>query len=731
MEEEKKSAAAPEAAVPAEQHTMPEWQDKPAPRKRRTTGTTRKKKTPDKAPAPTKDGASKKDGTAKPAAKKKPTAPRKRKKPADVAAAVERAAEALPAVEAPEIPAAVPQEQPPVETSAPAVTETAPVPEEPAPESTAEPEVPATPEPSEPAAEAAEPAVPAEDAAAPAEAAVTESPAPQEIAEPSETSDVESAAEAKEDNTSEIAPDESAPTPEEAAVLTSEDGAETDIEDEELTPNEEKRLSDMTRTVQLSIEQIMAAADSSPDSADAAPEEPDSSDAEDGEDSEEEDTPETLAQTVSRSATNMARWLLLVVLFVVIIACGGVAWLYRSATPDMLPQITASFAGQELTPTAYRWKVPVVGHLFKRTYAETISSTPQVLEQDIQSAVADLSLRPSNHTSEFTVTDENKEVLYDGSVSGFKGYLFQGNGTYDAKLVVKISESAADDTTQVTGSETWQFRFTVNIKPVIQLCTASAPQGGVAAVRVGTTLSEEAPTLQTTLKNIGFVRAANGWICYIPIPYNEPADTVDLTVTADGYSEKLQLQIRETNFTYADRSSKSRLTSPYIGIDDAPAKVKALFDTVDQKIQWADGGFVQPFLSNFDTPLVYGMTEYVGRSYSERSTNYGYGGRTSVNAVIKAKRSGEALIVPASGRVLLAEDLGGDYGNTVVIEHGAGLKSIFYGLASLDVKTGAQVKQGQVFATCDKYTIAEMRIGSVPIDVLGVWHGQYDGLKNY
>ena len=46
---------------------------------------------------------------------------------------------------------------------------------------------------------------------------------------------------------------------------------------------------------------------------------------------------------------------------------------------------------------------------------------------------------------------------------------------------------------------------------------------------------------------------------------------------------------------------------------------------------------MQPFLDSFDTPLTYGMTEYAGRSYSERSTNYGYGGRTSTNVIIRPK----------------------------------------------------------------------------------------------
>lgn len=81
--------------------------------------------------------------------------------------------------------------------------------------------------------------------------------------------------------------------------------------------------------------------------------------------------------------------------------------------------------------------------------------------------------------------------------------------------------------------------------------------------------------------------------------------------------------------------------------------------------------------------------------------------------------------------MLLAEDLGGIYGNTVVIEHGAGLKSIFYGLGALNVKAGENVKQGQLLGVCSKTVVAEMRIGTVPINPLLVWRGQCDGLKNY
>ena len=427
----------------------------------------------------------------------------------------------------------------------------------------------------------------------------------------------------------------------------------------------------------------------------------------------------------------MIKWLLLVIIFVLIIAGAGVAWLYRSATPDMLPTIKATFDGQEISPTAYSWHVPVVGNLFKRTYAETLSSAPYVLDTPVSGASPDVVVTPSGYTATLTVTDADKNTLYDGGVTGFRSYLFEENGTYDAKLVVKVDGSSSDRDSSVTGTETWQFQFTVNIKPTMQLCTPSVQQGSVAAVRVGPTLSGEAPTIKTALQTPGFVQAANGWICYLPIPWNESTGNVTLTVTADGYTEDMTLSIRAASYTYKDYSKTSQMISPYIGESDAPAAVTKVLSTTDDSIEWAVGGFVQPFLDSFDTPLIYGMTEYAGRARSERSTNYGYGGRTATNVVIKPKKSNDSMIVPASGRVLLAEDLGGIYGNTVVIEHGAGLKSIFYGLGALNVKAGENVKQGQLLGVCSKTVVAEMRIGTVPINPLLVWRGQCDGLKNY
>lgn len=264
----------------------------------------------------------------------------------------------------------------------------------------------------------------------------------------------------------------------------------------------------------------------------------------------------------------------------------------------------------------------------------------------------------------------------------------------------------------------------------MRLSSTLVSQGSVIAISVGDTLDGSAPTLETQLENAGFYKANTGWVCYLPIPWNEPTGTQKVTVTAGGCTETLEFTVEAAEWEYKDYYSQSQRVSPYIGANDLPTAVEKLLTESEADIAWTGSNFVQPFLNTLDVKLGYGTTEYVGRSYSERDSNTGAGGRTATNTVLTTK-SGELLIAPANGTVLLAKDLGGDYGYTLVIDHGAGVKSIFYNLQKIDVKVGEALKQGQTIATCGSTTMAEMRIGTVPINPLQVWRGQCNALKYY
>ena len=180
-----------------------------------------------------------------------------------------------------------------------------------------------------------------------------------------------SAAKAKPADAAKAAPDAAAPakvdtTPEAAAAAPQTPPDEAALK--------EKRAADMTRTLQITIEQILqesetheqAQAAPMPAAPELLPEE--------SADEPEDEAGSTAVEILHSIAKGVSKWLLLVVLFVAVIAGSGVAWLYRSATPDMIPQIEVSFAGQEPPVSAYNWKIPVVGHIFRRTYKQTVSA---------------------------------------------------------------------------------------------------------------------------------------------------------------------------------------------------------------------------------------------------------------------------------------------------------------------------------------------------------------------
>ena len=619
------------------------------------------------------------EGAATPAPKKRRRRRKKPARPAEGAAAVrqEQPADQGEAAEpTTEPPAPVPEAEPPAREEATAPEAEKSAPEQP-PAQEAEPEPP-TPEaekhaPEEPPAQEAEKPAPNEPSAQEPEG---KAPAPDEPAE------------------------QKAPEPDKPA-----EPPEAPAETEE----QRRRTAEMTRTVQLSIEKLMAALPAEP-----APE------------TDEEAAAPTMGQRVLSGMWGLCKWLLLVLAFVAVVAGVGIGWLYSGATEDMLPEVTASFAGQTLETAAYDWRVPVVGDWFKRSYAKQLTREPQQLDE-VQTASVSLSIQADQCESRLVVEDAEGETVFDGAGEEFVTFEFTENGDYTAELTVYRTETGLSHEAGVSGSQTYRFAFTVNLRPSFRLNTTAVQQGGVAVVRVSGV--SETPVLTTELTATPFYEGQSGWIAYLPIEVDRPAGKYTIQLQAGAFTQEYTLTVRQTSASARDYSWRSELTTPYLSAEETPAEVQALLTVADPEMAWAEGGFVQPFPSTIEVTLPFGTTEYVGRTVSQRQAGTGTG-RTATNAVISSERGG-ALIAPANGRVLLAEDLGGTAGNTLVIEHGGGVKSIFYNLRALQVDAGDTVGIGEQIATTNAVTIGEVRIGEVPVDPLPIWRGLCDAMRYY
>lgn len=606
------------------------------------------------------------EGAAPPAPKKRRRRRKKPARPAESAAAVrqEQPADQGEAAEpTTEPPAPAPEAEPPAREEPPAPEAEKSAPEQP-PAQEAEPEPP-TPEAEKPARDEPSAQEPEGKAPAPDEAAEQKAPEPDKPAEPPE------------------APAE--------------------------TEEQRRRTAEMTRTVQLSIEKLMAALPAEP-----APE------------TDEEAAAPTMGQRVLSGVWGLCKWLLLVLAFVAVVAGVGIGWLYSGATEDMLPEVTASFAGQTLETAAYDWRVPVVGDWFKRSYAKQLTREPQQLDE-VQTASVSLSIQADQCESRLVVEDAEGETVFDGAGEEFVTFEFTENGDYTAELTVYRTETGLSHEAGVSGSQTYRFAFTVNLRPSFRLNTTAVQQGGVAVVRVSGV--SETPVLTTELTATPFYEGQSGWIAYLPIEVDRPTGKYTIQLQAGAFTQEYTLTVRQTSASARDYSWRSELTTPYLSAEETPTEVQALLTVADPEMAWAEGGFVQPFPSTIEVTLPFGTTEYVGRTVSQRQAGTGTG-RTATNAVISSERGG-ALIAPANGRVLLAEDLGGTAGNTLVIEHGGGVKSIFYNLRTLQVDAGDTVGIGEQIATTNAVTIGEVRIGEVPVDPLPIWRGLCDAMRYY
>ena len=114
-----------------------------------------------------------------------------------------------------------------------------------------------------------------------------------------------------------------------------------------------------------------------------------------------------------------------------------------------------------------------------------------------------------------------------------------------------------------------------------------------------------------------------------------------------------------------------------------------------------------------------------------------FGGQRIMNGRKMNPHQGTDIAAPEGTPVKAASNgivrlSGGNYfysGNTVVIDHGCGVKSYLFGLASIaDIKTGDEVTAGQGLGVAGRKLIWEVRIGNKSVDPQKLTQGGSNGL---
>lgn len=234
---------------------------------------------------------------------------------------------------------------------------------------------------------------------------------------------------------------------------------------------------------------------------------------------------------------------------------------------------------------------------------------------------------------------------------------------------------------------------------------APEPEVKVKSVAFSTFATQPGEMLTITLENFAdpqsikidnpfgdrpqLVEIGERLVAFIPIKSSQTAGEYTLTVSDGDFHEDFLITVKPKNFSVqnivVDPSVTERTIDNQAANDEYFQKVQPFKTSFEPEILW-EGLFEKP-TGHCRVSSEFGEIRTVNGVESDR-----HGG------VDFACDKGEPVFAANSGKVLFAQNIALT-GNTVMIEHGLGLKTWYYHMDSIDVKEGDMVKKGQQIGT--------------------------------
>ena len=419
-----------------------------------------------------------------------------------------------------------------------------------------------------------------------------------------------------------------------------------------------------------------------------------------------------------RTIKHFLLWLGSVALGVVLLLTVVMGVSYEFTTEGSCPASAVQFGGTELEANGWCWQVPLIGGKLDKVFASPATLAVQKLGT-LYTAHPALSLPDWSVYTTLTIRTASGETVFTGTASEYESFLFPANGEYKAELTVwRVPEGGM--ATQFEGGSTgsvrknlglekpakptgwyrYAFRFTLQASAEVELSAERVEQGGIVGLRISGMTGDAAPTVETDLGNVQCVRAADGWRAYIPAAYNASSGGHEVNITVNGETITRSIIVLPKDFgtvdvepePYASDAANTQFRNAVWGLYEAPAREK----------MW-QGGFVNP-VESYTTLVDYGQVRVVNGQQGSRSNS------TKLYTI-----PGEPCRAPANGVVVLAAELALT-GNTVVIDHGCGMRSYLYGLQTLSVSAGQTVEKGQAVGVLGEELTMDFKLGSKSVN---------------
>jgi len=322
--------------------------------------------------------------------------------------------------------------------------------------------------------------------------------------------------------------------------------------------------------------------------------------------------------------------------------------------------------GQELPPYSYDITTET---LFGSSELKYTAESVQQLLMETDTAPATSGLLPEDSVS-ITFGDA---VVFSGTPESLAGFVPAEDGEY-LFTACRTAEGG-----------TVEYRFSVNYSftPAFNISRVEVPQGGLLLVTIANTNGREVSAVTNFDYTAGMMTSQDEAWCYIPVSHTIPSGAYNITVSCGGFSRDFPITVTNEAFEEQHLTIDEDTVSSTTGEDasrefaDAMAVIYKNFDPVTY---WS-GTFIQPVEGSITTQ--YGLYRYTNGSDTP----------TRHAGIDIANDAGTTIVAPAAGKVIFSGHLTVS-GNTVVIEHGNGLHSLFFHMQENSCSVGDLLQQG-------------------------------------
>lgn len=350
-------------------------------------------------------------------------------------------------------------------------------------------------------------------------------------------------------------------------------------------------------------------------------------------------------------------------------------------------QWTSSISSFNVCQTNKKWAFKKWDENWYETLEEVspANQTNKVISSEVDIAFKS-DYTPNNVFLE--VRDRENQIISKKEIKDFSIPIIKADGSYKYKVEINWLEQGQP----YKGSYAFEFDLNVDLPVSFEIPKHTLTQGEVVEIRVHNVNENEKPILKQSLfEHFQFYKnkSSSEYIGYIPTGYFISPGKYEFEYGVEGaQTTKKTLTVKPRNFfiqhLFVDKNieASTRNDDAYAEYDKyfVPARLSS-----SETVYYSDS-FVIPAKGRLSTE--FGETRHVNGS----PTSYRHSGLDI------AAPTGTPVYATNRGKVMLSMYLKLT-GNTIVIDHGQGLFSVYFHLNELFAKQGSIAERGQRIAT--------------------------------